>query len=104
MTLPSLLGFTPTGAIEPTQLVLMVVVAFALSTDYEVFLLSRVREEYDGHGDTRLAVATGVERTAPIISGAALLLVVVIGSFSASGITFIKMIGVGMVIAIVKLA
>jgi len=99
--LASLLGFTPTGAVEPTQLVLMVVVAFALSTDYEVFLLSRVREEYDTHHDTRLAVATGLQQTAPIISGAALMLVVVIGSFSSSGITFIKMIGVGMVIAIV---
>jgi RND superfamily putative drug exporter len=66
--------------------------------DYEVFLLSRVREQYDRTGDNTTAVATGLQRTGGIITSAALLLVVVIGAFSTSGITFIKMIGVGMII------
>ena len=65
--------------------------------DYEVFLLSRIREEYDRTGDNTAAVATGLQRTGGIITSAALLLVVVIGALPASGITFIKMIGVGMV-------
>ena len=98
--LASTLGFTSTGAIEATQPILMLAMAFGLSMDYEVFLLSRVREQWDRTGDNRLAVATGLQRTGRIITSAALLLVVVIGAFSTSGIVFIKMIGVGMVIAI----
>ncbi len=74
--------------------------AFGLSMDYEVFLLSRVREEWDRSGDNTLAVAAGLQRTGRIITSAALLLVVVIGAFSTSGIVFIKMIGIGMIIAI----
>ena len=99
--LSSVLGFTSTGAIEATQPILMLAMAFGLSMDYEVFLLSRVREQWDRTGDNTLAVAGGLQRTGRIITSAALLLVVVIGAFSTSGIVFIKMIGVGMVIAIV---
>ena len=103
--LSSLLGFTSTGSIEATQPILMLAMAFGLSMDYEVFLLSRVREQWDRGGDgpdrNSIAVATGLQRTGRIITSAALLLVVVIGAFSTSGIVFIKMIGVGMVIAIV---
>src|SRR5215217_2694543 len=69
--------------------------------DYEVFLMSRIREQYDLTGDNTTAVATGLQRTGGIITSAALLLLVVIGTFSFSGITFIKMIGVAMFIAIV---
>jgi trehalose monomycolate/heme transporter len=98
--LSGLLGFTPTGTIEATQPILMLAIAFGLSMDYEVFLLSRVREQWDRTGDNTTAVATGLQRTGAIITSAALLLVVVIGAFSTSGITFIKMIGVGMVIVI----
>jgi uncharacterized membrane protein YdfJ with MMPL/SSD domain len=94
------LGFTPTGAIEATQPILMLALAFGLSMDYEVFLLSRIREQWDATGDNTTAVATGLQRTGKIITSAALLLVVVIGAFSTSGIVFIKMIGVGMIIAI----
>jgi uncharacterized membrane protein YdfJ with MMPL/SSD domain len=96
--LSGLLGFTPTGTIEATQPILMLAIAFGLSMDYEVFLLSRVREQWDRTGDNTTAVATGLQRTGGIITSAALLLVIVIGAFSTSGITFIKMIGVGMVI------
>jgi uncharacterized membrane protein YdfJ with MMPL/SSD domain len=98
--LSSALGFTSTGAIEATQPILMLAMAFGLSMDYEVFLLSRVREQWDRTGDNTVAVATGLQRTGRIITSAALLLVVVIGAFSTSGIVFIKMIGVGMVVAI----
>jgi RND superfamily putative drug exporter len=98
--LTGLLGFTSTGFIEATQPILMLAMAFGLSMDYEVFLLSRIREQWDRTGDNTLAVATGLQRTGKIITSAALLLVVVIGAFSTSGIVFIKMIGVGMIIAI----
>src|SRR5215217_5387202 len=69
--------------------------------DYEVFLMSRIREQYDLTDDNTAAVATGLQRTGGIITSAALLLLVVIGAFSLSGITFIKMIGVAMLIAVV---
>jgi RND superfamily putative drug exporter len=98
--LSGLLGFTPTGAVEATQPVLVLAVVFGLSMDYEVFLLSRIREQYDLTGDNRLAVATGVQRTGRIITAAALLLMVVIGAFSTSSITFIKLIGVAMLVAL----
>ena len=74
----------------------MFAVVFGLSMDYEVFLLSRIREQYDRTGDNRLAVATGLQRTGRIITSAALLLMVVIGAFSTSSVTFIKLIGVAM--------
>jgi uncharacterized membrane protein YdfJ with MMPL/SSD domain len=99
--LAGLLGFTPTGTVEATQPILILAMAFGLSMDYEVFLLSRVREQWDLTGDNRLAVATGLQRTGRLITSAALLLVVVIGAFSTSGVTFIKMIGIGMALAIV---
>ena len=94
--LASLLNFTPTGTIDATQPILVFAVVFGLSMDYEVFLLSRIREQYDRTGDNRLAVATGLQRTGRIITSAALLLMVVIGAFSTSSVTFIKLIGVAM--------
>ena len=98
--LSGLLGFTVTGAVEATQPILMVAVAFGLATDYQVLLLSRIREEWDATGDNTVAVANGIQRTGPIITSAALLLVIVIGAFSMSGISFLKMIGIGMIITI----
>src|SRR5262249_33769610 len=95
-----LLGFTPTGYVEASQPILMVAILFGLSMDYEVFLLSRIREQWDHIGDNAAAVASGVQRTGGIITSAAVLLCVVVGSFATSGITFIKMIGVGMVVAL----
>ncbi|HJX45228.1 MAG TPA: MMPL family transporter [Geodermatophilus sp.] len=99
--LSGVLDFTPTGFIEATQPILVLAIVFGLSMDYEVFLLSRIREQYDLTGDNTTAVAGGLQRTGGIITSAALLLLVVIGAFSLSGITFIKMIGVAMAIAIV---
>jgi len=95
------LGFTPTGTLEATQPILVLAIAFGLSMDYEVFLLSRIREEWDATGDNTVAVANGLQRTGAIITSAALLLVIVIGAFATSGITFIKIIGVGMIVAII---
>ncbi|GAA4240821.1 MMPL family transporter [Actinomadura meridiana] len=94
------LGFTATGALDPSMPILMLAMLFGISMDYEVFLLSRIREQYDRTGDNTAAVASGVRRTGAIITSAALLFIVVIGAFSTSGVTFIKMTGVGMAIAI----
>src|SRR5499427_9029534 len=88
--LSGLLHFTPTGTIDPTMPILMLAIIFGLSMDYEVFLLSRIRERYDVTGDNTAAVAGGLQHTGGIISALALLLIVVVGAFSLSGITFIK--------------
>jgi trehalose monomycolate/heme transporter len=99
--LSGLLRFTPNGTIDPTMPVLMFAIMFGLSMDYEVFLLSRIRERYDITGDTTEAVASGLQRTGGLITSLALLLVIVVGAFSASGITFIKLLGVGMIVALI---
>jgi RND superfamily putative drug exporter len=95
------LGFTPNGTISPTIPVLMFAIMFGLSMDYEVFLLSRIRERYVATGDNTAAIASGLQRTGGVISSAALLLIVVIGMFSISSITFIKLLGVGMIVALI---
>jgi trehalose monomycolate/heme transporter len=99
--LSGLLHFTTNGTIDPTMPILMFAIMFGLSMDYEVFLLSRIRERYDSTGDNTVAVASGLQRTGGLITSLALLLVIVIGAFSASGITFIKLMGVGMIVALI---
>ena len=99
--LSGLLQFTATGTIDPTMPILLLAIIFGLSMDYEVFLLSRIRERYDETGDNTEAVATGLQRTGGLITSLALLLVIVVGLFSASGITFLKLLGVGMIVALV---
>jgi uncharacterized membrane protein YdfJ with MMPL/SSD domain len=99
--LAGLLHFTSTGTVEASQPMLILAMAFGLSMDYELFLLSRIREEYQRTGDNAGAVATGLQRTGAIITSAALLLSVVIGAFTTSGIMFIKLIGVGLLAAVV---
>ena len=79
----------------------MFAIMFGLSMDYEVFLLSRIRESYVATGDNTGAIASGLQRTGGVITSAALLLVIVIGMFSLSSITFIKLLGVGMIVALV---
>ncbi len=98
--LSDLLGFTPQGYLDATNPILMLAILFGLSMDYEVFLLSRVREQWDRTHDNDAAVATGVQKTGRIITSAALLLAVVIGAFGTSGIVFMKMLGVGMLVAL----
>jgi trehalose monomycolate/heme transporter len=99
--LSGVLGFTPNGTISPTIPVLMFAIMFGLSMDYEVFLVSRIRERYLATGDNAGAIASGLQRTGGVITSAALLLIVVIGMFSISGITFIKLLGVGMIVALI---
>jgi len=99
--LSGLLHFAPTGTLDPTMPILMLAIIFGLSMDYEVFLLSRMRERYDLTRNNTEAVASGLQRTGGVITSAALLLVIVIGAFSASGITFIKLLGVGMIVALI---
>ena len=94
------LGFTSTGYLDVTQPILMLAIIFGLSMDYEVFLISRIREEWDRTGDNTTAVANGLQRSGRIITSAALLLAVVIGGFATSGIVIMKMIGIGMLVAV----
>ncbi len=95
-----LLGFTATGLTDTSMPILMFCVAFGLSMDYEVFLLSRIKEEYDRSGDNDLAVATGVEKTGRLITAAALLLSITFFAFATSGVTFIKLFGLGLAVAV----
>jgi RND superfamily putative drug exporter len=99
--LEGLLRFQSTGFIEPSNMILVLAVLFGLATDYEVFLLSRVREEWDRTGRNTDAVATGLQHTGRIITAAALLLIVVVAGFATGGVTVIKTIGVGMIVAII---
>ncbi|MFD0683592.1 MMPL family transporter [Actinomadura fibrosa] len=99
--LAGILDFTPTGGVEATSMILILAVVFGLSMDYEVFLLSRIREEWDRTHDNRQAVASGMQHTGGIITSAALLFLVVIAAFSMAGITVVKLIGVGMFVAVV---
>ena len=98
--LADLIGFSPQGFLDATNPILMLAILFGLSMDYEVFLLSRVREQWDLTGDNDVAVATGVQKTGRIITSAAVLLAVVIGAFATSGIVFMKMLGIGMLVAL----
>jgi RND superfamily putative drug exporter len=95
-----LLGFERTGYIQNFIPVLLLTLLFSLSTDYEVFLLNRVREYHQQTGDDTGSVARGLASTAPLISGAALLMVVVFGAFSFAGILPMKQLGFGMAVAI----
>jgi len=99
--LAGLLNFTPTGLIDTTTPITMFCIAFGLSMDYEVFLLSRIREEYLRTGDNTRSVALGLERTGRLVTAAAGLLAVVFIAFATSQITFIKLLGVGLALAVI---
>jgi RND superfamily putative drug exporter len=94
------LGFTATGALLVTMPVLMFCIAFGLSMDYEVFLLSRIKEQHDAGAGTTESVATGLEQTGRIVTAAAALLAVVFIAFATSGISFMKLFGVGLTLAV----
>ncbi len=98
--LSALLGFQPLGFVETTQPVILFCVLFGLSMDYEVFLLSRMKEVWDRTGDNVEAVAGGMERSGRIVTSAALIVVVVAGSFAFADIVLIKALGIGMAIAV----
>ncbi len=93
--------FTVTGGIVATTPIMMFCVVFGLSMDYEVFLLSRIKEEYDLTGDNTRSVALGLERTGCIVTAAAVLVATVFLSFAVSGITYMKILGLGMALAVI---
>ncbi|MDX2356756.1 MMPL family transporter [Dietzia sp. PP-33] len=98
--LADLVGVTATGVVDSSSPLLMACLAFGLSMDYQLFLLSRVREEYDRHGDTTRAVVDGVSRTAPVVGAAAVLVAVVFLAIGTSGISVVRMLGLGMALAV----
>jgi RND superfamily putative drug exporter len=98
--LSGLLGFDPPGMVDITIPVLIFVFAFGLSMDYEVFLLSRIKEAWDQTGDNDRAVALGLQRTGRIVTSAAAIIVVVFLGFAAGELLTIKEVGVGMAIAV----
>ena len=99
--LADVLGFTATGTIDTSMPVLMFCIAFGLSMDYEVFLLSRIKEEHDRTGDTVAAVAVGLERSGRIVTAAAALLAIVFAAFATSRVSFLQLFGVGTALAVV---
>ena len=98
--LAGLLGFEPPGGIDPAIPVVMFAVVFGLSMDYEVFLLSRIREEFDKHGDNERSIVSGLAHTGRIITSAAAILIVVIGAFASGSFIYVKEVGLGIAFAI----
>ena len=98
--LEGLLSYDSSGALDLTQPILLGAMAFGLSTDYAVFLLSRIKEAHDAGMDTKESVAIGLQRTGRIVTAAALLFAVAIGAFATSDITLIKELGVGTALAV----
>jgi RND superfamily putative drug exporter len=98
--LSGLLHFEPLEGIDPTIPVILFAVVFGLSMDYEVFLLSRIQEEWRRTGDNRESVLQGISHTGRIITSAALILIVVIGAFAAGDLVYVKQVGVGIAAAV----
>ena len=98
--LDGITGYDSLGYINTVTPPLLLAIVFGLSMDYEVFLLSRIRERYLATGDNRRAVAEGLEASAKVITSAALIMVVVFGTFALTGVPQIKEIGVGLAVAI----
>ena len=99
--LPFITGdFIATGYLDLSSIILCVVVAFGLSIDYEIFLLSRIKEEFDRSNDNDKAIVFGISNSARIITAAALILAIVFGSFITSSITSVKILGLGIAVAI----
>ena len=99
--LQNILHFQSLGSLDSTQPILIFAIAFGLSMDYEVFLLSRIKERFDATGDNRGAIASGMQRTGWLITSAAVLLAVVLGAFGSSRIIFVQEIGIGLAIAVI---
>lgn len=95
-----LLGFTPMGFVEASAPILMFCALFGLSMDYEVFLLSRVREAYEETGDNARSVALGLERSGSIITSAAAIVILVSFAFASASMVIVKALGVGMALAV----
>jgi putative drug exporter of the RND superfamily len=96
-----LLGeYSVTGTIDTSSVVMIALVAFGLSMDYELFLLSRIKEQHDAGYNTLNSVALGLQRSGRIITAAALILAVTFGAFASSGVSIMKMLGLGIAFAI----
>jgi RND superfamily putative drug exporter len=98
--LSGVLNFTTTGSLDISSPILMFCIAFGLSMDYEVFLLSRIKEEYDRTGRNEHSVAVGLEHTGRIVTAAAVLISVVFLAMALSSVRFIKLFGIGMALAV----
>ncbi len=93
-------GFTVTGTVDTSMVVLTAIVAFALAMDYELFLISRIRDEWLRTGDNEASVRFGMQRSGRIVTAAAILIAVVFGAFITSSVTNIKLLGLGVAVAI----
>ncbi|WP_208006862.1 MMPL family transporter [Aeromicrobium phragmitis] len=98
--LAPLLGFTATGAIEPSIPLLMFCIAYGLSMDYEVFLLSRIKDDYDRTGDPIGSIPRGIARSASLVTAAALILAVSFAVYATSEVAFLQQLGIGMALAV----
>ncbi|XVV16838.1 MMPL family transporter [Actinoplanes sp. CA-131856] len=96
----SVLGFTPIGTLDPAFPILMFCVAYGLSMDYEVLMLSRIKESYDRHGDNTRAVLDGLRRSAPLVTAAAAILALSFSLYATGEVMYLQMIGVGAAVAI----
>ncbi|MSQ15565.1 MAG: MMPL family transporter [Dehalococcoidia bacterium] len=95
-----LLHFNPAGHVDATVPIVMFCILFGLSMDYEVFMLSRIKEEYEATGDNTLSISRGLERTGGIVTSAAMIILLVSGAFAMADIIVIKALGVGIALAI----
>jgi RND superfamily putative drug exporter len=98
--LAGLIGFTPMPGIESYIVVLLLIFGFGLAMDYEVFLISRIKEGWDAGLDSDAAVRFGLQRSGRIITSAALIIIVVFAGFAAGQLIIVKEIGVGLAIAV----
>ncbi len=94
------LGITATGFTDISTPILVFGIAFGLSMDYEVFLIARIKEEFDRHGDNEAAIINGIDKTGPLITAAAVLLTVTFLAFATSGLSFLKLFGLGLAVAV----
>ncbi|MGD0454055.1 MAG: MMPL family transporter [Solirubrobacteraceae bacterium] len=99
--LQSLLGYTATGSLEQTNMIILFIIGFGLSTDYGVFLLARIKEAHDVGATDEVAVATGLERSGRVVSAAALLFCAAVGSLAVSSVASLKEFGIGAALAVI---
>jgi RND superfamily putative drug exporter len=98
--LTSFLDVTATGSIDVFTPILMFCVAFGLSMDYEVFLLSRIKEDYDVTGDNTHAIVAGLDRTGRLVTAAAVVLAIVFVAFMTAAVSIVKLVGLGLTLAV----
>jgi RND superfamily putative drug exporter len=99
--LSGLIGFTPQGSFEPSIPILMFCIAYGLSMDYEVFMLARIKEEYDRTGDRTGSIAAGLQRSAPLVTAAAAVLAFSFAVYATGDVVFLQMLGLGMALAVI---